>query len=197
MFQARGERKGVGKWAKRWETAEPHYSLSGNILGLFHSMTTTDILVARSVPCGKGIWEVLGAGIVFCYSCLFFFSLAVCHPPPKTNWCFINKDEGENESALGSWQSVTASSGRRQRENSRLCVKQLSLPSFSACFLENLGTYQKKVWCNLKTTRKGSILIVECKFLNESEVKVTWSCPTLCDPIDYRVHGILQARILE
>ena len=26
---------------------------------------------------------------------------------------------------------------------------------------------------------------------------VTQSCPTLCDPMDYRVHGILQARILE
>ena len=29
------------------------------------------------------------------------------------------------------------------------------------------------------------------------EVKVTQSCPTVCDPIDYTVHGILQARILE
>ena len=28
-------------------------------------------------------------------------------------------------------------------------------------------------------------------------VKVTQSCPTLCDPVDYTVHGILQARILE
>ena len=28
-------------------------------------------------------------------------------------------------------------------------------------------------------------------------MKVAWLCPTLCDPIDYRVHGILQARILE
>ena len=27
--------------------------------------------------------------------------------------------------------------------------------------------------------------------------KVTWSCLTLCDPMDYTVHGILQARILE
>ena len=25
----------------------------------------------------------------------------------------------------------------------------------------------------------------------------TQSCPTLCDPMDYIVHGILQARILE
>ena len=29
------------------------------------------------------------------------------------------------------------------------------------------------------------------------KVKVTQSCPTLCDPMDYKVHGILQARILE
>ena len=30
-----------------------------------------------------------------------------------------------------------------------------------------------------------------------SEVTVTQVCPTLCDPMDYTVHGILQARILE
>ena len=30
-----------------------------------------------------------------------------------------------------------------------------------------------------------------------SEVKVAQLCLTLCDPIDYKVHGILQARILE
>jgi len=28
-------------------------------------------------------------------------------------------------------------------------------------------------------------------------VKVVQSCPALCDPIDYTVYGILQARILE
>ena len=30
-----------------------------------------------------------------------------------------------------------------------------------------------------------------------SEAKVTQSCPTLCNPMDYTVHGIFQARILE
>ena len=30
-----------------------------------------------------------------------------------------------------------------------------------------------------------------------TEVKVAQSYPTLCDPMDYTVHGILQARILE
>ena len=29
------------------------------------------------------------------------------------------------------------------------------------------------------------------------KVKVAQSCPTLCDPMEYTVHGILQARILE
>ena len=29
------------------------------------------------------------------------------------------------------------------------------------------------------------------------KVKVAQSCPILCDSMDYRVHGILQARILE
>ena len=28
-------------------------------------------------------------------------------------------------------------------------------------------------------------------------MKVAQSCPTVCDPMDYIVHGILQARILE
>jgi len=28
------------------------------------------------------------------------------------------------------------------------------------------------------------------------KVKVAQSCPTLCNPVDYRVHGLLQARIL-
>ena len=30
-----------------------------------------------------------------------------------------------------------------------------------------------------------------------SEVKVAQLCPALCDPMDYTVHGILQARLLE
>ena len=32
---------------------------------------------------------------------------------------------------------------------------------------------------------------------SEKKVKVTQSCLTLCDPMDYTVYGILQARILE
>ena len=34
-------------------------------------------------------------------------------------------------------------------------------------------------------------------YLVKMKVKVAQLCPTLCDPVDYTVHGILQARILE
>ena len=33
--------------------------------------------------------------------------------------------------------------------------------------------------------------------LTKVKVKVAQLCPTLCDPMDYIVHGILPARILE
>ena len=35
------------------------------------------------------------------------------------------------------------------------------------------------------------------KLIGSKQVKVAQSCPTLCDPMDYTAHGILQARILE
>ena len=38
---------------------------------------------------------------------------------------------------------------------------------------------------------------VLCAYLWVVKVKVAQSCLTLCDPMDYTVHGILQARILE
>ena len=33
--------------------------------------------------------------------------------------------------------------------------------------------------------------------MNRSELKVAQLCSTLCNPVDYTVHGILQARILQ
>ena len=51
---------------------------------------------------------------------------------------------------------------------------------------------------NLRNIRyaDNTTLIAE-REVKGSEVKVTQLCLTLCDPIDYIVHGILQARILE
>ena len=36
-----------------------------------------------------------------------------------------------------------------------------------------------------------------CDFLSSLKVKVTQSCPTLCDPTNYTVHGSLQGGTLE
>ena len=49
--------------------------------------------------------------------------------------------------------------------------------------------YVKAVYCNPACLiYMQSIIIV---------IKVTQSCLTVCDPMDYTIHGILQARILE
>ena len=45
-------------------------------------------------------------------------------------------------------------------------------------------------------TLKSSNGVNSTAFL-KVKVKVAQSCLTLCDPMDYTVHGILQARILE
>ena len=44
--------------------------------------------------------------------------------------------------------------------------------------------------------KKIQQLALPTMYLNESEVKVAQPCLTLRDPMDYTVHGILQARIL-
>ena len=49
----------------------------------------------------------------------------------------------------------------------------------------------------LSTPFFSILLAVSPSNLHLSIVKVTQSCPTLCDPMDYTVQGILQARILE
>ena len=41
------------------------------------------------------------------------------------------------------------------------------------------------------------IWVIFSRILKQNKVKVTQSCLTLCDPMDYRVHAILQARILK
>ena len=56
-----------------------------------------------------------------------------------------------------------------------------------------------KRWPRKETKDALSILWEAYGFvmLNHNQVKVTQSCPTLCDPMDYTIHGILQARIQE
>ena len=50
---------------------------------------------------------------------------------------------------------------------------------------------------DLKGVRKRALRISGRNAFQVMKVKVAQLCPTLCDPMDYTVHGILQARILE
>ena len=58
--------------------------------------------------------------------------------------------------------------------------------------------YQK--FGKLKKNFYNQTVRVKCDLNGESpmkvKVKVAQLCPTLCDSMDYTVHGILQARIL-
>ena len=49
----------------------------------------------------------------------------------------------------------------------------------------------------MKLIETESRVVVPRGCESEVKVKVAQSCPTLCNLMDYTVHGILQARILE
>ena len=58
-------------------------------------------------------------------------------------------------------------------------------------FLQQSNNITKKVEAKILT------FLPTCLLNGKVKVKVAHSCPTLCNPIEYTVHGILQARILE
>ena len=72
------------------------------------------------------------------------------------------------------------------------------LPSVDRSDKLSFGSLQHEAVCK---TRKGQwvgkISKLKDSGVKWSEVKVTQLCQTLCDPMDYRVRGILQARITE
>ena len=66
--------------------------------------------------------------------------------------------------------------------------------------VRRIREFQAKFFFFFLRSGKGRLLVKnEEKEWEEvlSEVKVAQSCPTLCNPVSYTVHGILQARILE
>ena len=53
------------------------------------------------------------------------------------------------------------------------------------------------VYAFLSCFEIGFVLVLVKSLVTDLKVKVVRSCPTLCTPMGYTVHGILQARILE
>ena len=63
---------------------------------------------------------------------------------------------------------------------------------------ENIATcIQDKMWMLLSIKKPCNICVPANWSLSEKKVKVAQLCPTLYNPMDYTVHGILHTRILE
>ena len=72
-------------------------------------------------------------------------------------------------------------------------ILSTTLPPQQPCCKDH---WSNLVWILLLFPLRGHLtfyLQIEWKV----KMKVAQSCPTLCNPMDYTVHGILQARILE
>ena len=64
--------------------------------------------------------------------------------------------------------------------------------------IRSLKVRGEQNWINRKGTKELiSHRLWALREERKVKVKVAQSCPTLCDPIDYTVHGIFQAKILE
>ena len=63
--------------------------------------------------------------------------------------------------------------------------------------LMDRGAWLAPIHWITKSQTKLKQLSTQYIHVTKVKVKVTHSCPTLCDPVDHTVHGILQTRILE
>ena len=75
---------------------------------------------------------------------------------------------------------------------------------FSGFRVKHRNLYNKHVgglwvvlWKTLKYPTISTATRTHPALKVQVQVEVVQSCPTLCDPVDYAVHGILQPRILE
>ena len=74
------------------------------------------------------------------------------------------------------------------------CVSKTYIKIIRMKFAQLIFTYSAKISTSLDVEGKKSCS--EMVVAKWSEVKVAQSCPTLCDPMKYTVHGMLQAGIL-
>ena len=110
----------------------------------------------------------------------------VKYPPPSLSPEIYKSLKPSSSGALFSHRTISPSPGSASKDhiNCTLVQRTIQHPSW-------LGSY------TFLFTGNCTISIVTCIILLLLKVKVTQLCPTLYDPMDYTVHGILQVRILE
>ena len=137
---------------------------------------------------------------------------------PTSTLLNVNKKTTNN---YAGWQvSTRATSGKLEHQTLLIIAPMISIRNQKLVFLSStLGVKVIKagtVLPHLSSLSTQHTLDVESMFLSEVlyfipikcmeskmqrkwnvKVKVTQSCPTLCDPVEYTVHGSLQARMLE
>ena len=63
--------------------------------------------------------------------------------------------------------------------------------------MRNAGLEETQAGIKIARRSINNLRCVDDTTMAEVKVKFTQLCPTLCNPMDYTVHGILQARLLE
>ena len=81
-------------------------------------------------------------------------------------------------------------------------ISCLSVASFAIIFSHSEGCLFTLLIVSFDVQKllrliRSHLFISKSTSKREVKVKVAQLCPTLCNPMDYTVHGILQARILE
>ena len=133
------------------------------------------------------------------------------HPKGNQSWIFIGRSEAENpilwppdaEYWLFGKDPDSGKDWRQEEKGMRRWDGWMASPTQWTLVWVNSGSWRWtgslvccSLWCrqdsDMTELRNWTELIGR-----KVKVKITQLCLTLCDSMDYRVHGILQARILE
>ena len=121
-----------------------------------------------------------------------------------TPWDYIL--QGILQARMLEWVAFPFSRGSSQPRSNLPTVQADSLPAEPSEKPKNTGVTSLPLLQRIFLTQELNQGLLHCRQILcqlshqgslKVKAKVTWSCPALCDPRDYPVHGILQARILD
>ena len=167
------------------------------------SLTTAEVGMYQQ-DSGLGIWNGrrdLPGGSILSHSQAFLLTGVIWESIIRgimgTKLCAWDKRGTE----LSSWEQGREHHIMASRQRRQVCPRLRHPRAHS--FIHSLSihcilTQHYLSWkCRPKGAGQGPHCLGAYILVSEVKVKVAQSCPTICDPMDYTVHGILQARILQ